>query len=71
MPDDVSVVGYDDLPISQYTIPPLTTMRQPIYHMGQRAADIVIDQIERKIEAVMHVHLQAELVKRETCCAPR
>ena len=65
-PDDVSVVGYDDLPIAQFTLPPLTTMRQPIYHMGERAADIVIDQIEGKIKDVVHVQLQAELVIRET-----
>ena len=71
VPGDVSVVGYDDLPISRYTIPPLTTMHQPIYHMGERAADIVIDQIERKIEEVVHVHLQAQLVERKTCCAPK
>ena len=66
-PEDVSVIGYDDLPISRFTTPPLTTMRQPIYHMGERAAGIVIDQIEGKISEVMHVHLQADLVIRETC----
>ncbi len=71
VPGDVSVIGYDDLPISRYTIPPLTSMHQPIYHMGERAADIVIDQIEGKIEDVVHVHLQADLVERETCSPPR
>lgn len=65
-PDDVSVVGYDDLPIAKFTIPPLTTMQQPIYHMGERAAGIVIDQIEGKIKEVVHVQLKAELVIRET-----
>ena len=65
-PDDVAMVGYDDLPIARFTIPPLTTMQQPIYGMGEQAADIVIDQIEGKIKDVVHVQLQAELVVRET-----
>ncbi len=67
VPGDVSVIGYDDLPISRFTIPPLTTIHQPIYRMGERAADIVIDQIEGKNKEVLHVHLQADLVIRETC----
>jgi len=70
-PDDVAVVGYDDLPNSQYTIPPLTTMHQPIYRMGERAADLVIDRIEGNNKEVVHIQLQAELVVRETCGAER
>ena len=66
-PDDVSVIGFDDLPSSRFTIPPLTTVHQPIYHMGECAADIVIDQIEGKKGEVVHTHLQADLVIRETC----
>ena len=67
VPGDVSVVGYDDLPNSQYTIPPLTTVRQPIYEMGRHAADMVIDQIEGTRKEPVHTKLDVELVMRESC----
>ena len=67
VPGDVSVVGYDDLPNSQYTIPPLTTVRQPIYEMGRHAADRVIDQIEGTRKEPVHTKLDVELVMRESC----
>lgn len=70
VPDDVSVVGFDDLPGSRYTSPPLTTVRQPTYEKGQRAADILIDQIEGRSEAVVHVQLRPELIVRNTSAAP-
>ncbi len=38
VPEDISLVGFDDLQMSQYMIPPLTTIRQPIYYMGVMAA---------------------------------
>ncbi len=66
VPGDVSVVGYDDLPNSQYTIPPLTTVRQPIYEMGRHAADRVIDQIEGTRKEPVHTKLDVELVMRES-----
>ena len=67
VPNDLSVIGYDDLPAARYTIPPLTTMRQPIYKLGERAADIVLDQIEGKHIEPVRFHLQADLVERATC----
>lgn len=42
VPDDVSVVGFDDLPGSQYSIPPLTTIRQPVYQLGELGARAVL-----------------------------
>ena len=70
VPGDISVVGYDDLPNSRYTIPPLTTVHQPIYEMGRHAADRVIDQIEGTRKEPGHTKLAVELIVRETCCAP-
>ena len=43
MPDEISLVGFDDLPGSQYMIPPLTTIRQPIYTMGLTATHAIKD----------------------------
>jgi LacI family transcriptional regulator len=43
VPHDVSLVGFDDLPTSEYALPPLTTVRQPAYEMGQLAAQAALD----------------------------
>jgi len=45
VPNDVSVVGFDDLPWSRYLDPPLTTIHQPGHEMGRRAAEIVVAQL--------------------------
>lgn len=45
VPDDISVVGFDDLLVSSYMIPPLTTIRQPVYEMGVAAAKALVAMI--------------------------
>ena len=67
VPDRIAVVGFDDLPFSKYTIPPLTTIRQPIYNKGKRAASLLIDQIETKNERIVHENLKPKLIVRESC----
>lgn len=67
VPEDIAVVGFDDLPDSQYTIPPLTTVHQPIYEKGELAANMLIDQMEGPREQVIHQNLPVSLVIRETC----
>ena len=42
VPDDISLVGFDDLPASQFTLPPLTSVRQPLFEMGRHAASTVL-----------------------------
>ena len=46
VPDDISLVGFDDLRSSSFTIPPLTTVRHAIYEIGQQAAMAVVDLVE-------------------------
>lgn len=46
VPEDVSLVGFDDLPAAQYTIPPLTTVHQPVYELGHMAAQSLLSLIE-------------------------
>jgi LacI family transcriptional regulator, galactose operon repressor len=55
VPDDVAVVGFDDIPASAMTHPPLTTVRQPLYEMGRTAASMVMaavrgESISKRIE---------------------
>lgn len=69
VPDDVAVVGFDDLPAGQYTIPPLTTVHQPVYEKGQTAVNLLIDQIENPGVDPVHTELAPELVVRDSCGA--
>ncbi|MBS4204464.1 LacI family DNA-binding transcriptional regulator [Lederbergia citrea] len=47
IPDDLSIIGFDDIPLVSALIPKLTTIRQDIYNMGRRAAKMLIDHIEK------------------------
>jgi LacI family transcriptional regulator len=54
VPEDVSLVGFDDIPAAQYAIPPLTTVHQPIYELGRIAAQSLLNSIEdRKATALL------------------
>lgn len=46
IPDDIAVVGYDDLPITRFMDPPLTTVHQPKYEVGKLSSELLIDQIK-------------------------
>src|SRR5690606_10282830 len=50
VPDDVSVVGYDDSPLIAFTDPPLTTVRQPVQGMSRSAVSALISEISRSEE---------------------
>jgi LacI family transcriptional regulator len=64
VPDDVSLVGFDDLAPAQYAIPPLTTIRQSVYQMGRQAAAAVLDLLNGRTP---HANLpQPQLVLRES-----
>ncbi|HEX8614872.1 MAG TPA: substrate-binding domain-containing protein [Telluria sp.] len=64
VPDDISLVGFDDLPGSSYTTPPLTTIRQPLYDMGRIATNALLALING--EPVLAQIPPLELVVRET-----
>lgn len=46
VPEDVSLIGFEDLPGSRYAIPPLSTVHQPVYELGQAAARMLLKMIE-------------------------
>jgi LacI family transcriptional regulator len=64
VPDDVSLVGFDDEASAAYFIPPLTTVRQPAVQLGQTAAQAILDMIN--VKPVELPVLTADLVIRET-----
>jgi LacI family transcriptional regulator len=69
IPDDVAVVGFDDVPMSRYVAPALTTVHLPAVEQGRRGGEMLIDLIEGKAPAESHVFLQTELVVRQSCGA--
>jgi LacI family transcriptional regulator len=69
IPEDIAVVGFDDVPASVNTNPPLTTVRQPSHHMGAAAAEILIDVIEHGEMYIHRVVLPTELIIRRSCGA--
>lgn len=64
VPDDLSLVGVDDLPAAAYLTPPITTVRQPIYEMGLFAAHALLNMLGHPAEEVELPQL--ELIVRET-----
>jgi LacI family transcriptional regulator len=69
VPNDVSVVGYDDLPISATSAPTLTTVRQPIQEIGSTAVQGIIGLLEGSLKTPFQKILSAHLVVRESCGA--
>lgn len=65
VPDDISIIGFDDIIISSYCSPALTTIQQSKYEMGYYAAQMLIDMLEgRNVDT--HVTLHSQLVERES-----
>jgi len=67
IPEDVAVVGYDDMPNASRVTPTLTTIRQPTIHMGIQAVNVLIDIIQNPVSYKRHTVLPVELVIRESC----
>jgi LacI family transcriptional regulator len=66
VPGDLSVVGFDDLPMARWASPPLTTVRQPLAYMGRVAAGMLQTLIEGREPESYHVELATELVVRSS-----
>jgi len=66
IPDDLSLVGFDDLPISQWSSPPLTTIHQPIREMAALAVKILIDPNNDMGTSEQRIELATHLVVRES-----
>lgn len=66
IPDDISIVGFDDIYLSRFLKPPLTTVRQPVYRMGEIAAQILLDRINGKQFGFKRVVVEGELIKRSS-----
>lgn len=70
VPRDLSIVGYDNLPITRWLNPPLTTVNQPLREMAGLATQMLVDLSSGRRPATMHVDLATELVVRESTAPP-
>src|SRR5712691_7412798 len=66
VPEDISIVGFDDIAGAAYANPGLTTVRQPLVKMGQIAAQTVVDQIEGRGEYLTEIAIEPEFVIRQS-----
>jgi LacI family transcriptional regulator len=71
VPQDVSVVGFDDIPAAAFHYPSLTTIRQPLHRMGAIAVDLLVERLEEKRDAPPHVAVEPEIVVRESTAPVR
>lgn len=70
VPQDLSIVGFDDLPEAKYVTPPLTTVRQPMLDMGRMSAELLLDGIGGSSIPTSTVELPTQLVIRESTASP-
>jgi DNA-binding LacI/PurR family transcriptional regulator len=73
VPEDVSVVGFDDIQSAAYQTPGLTTVRQPLRKMGTIAAETLLRSVRAPAprSKIKEVVVAPELVVRGTTCAPK
>jgi LacI family transcriptional regulator len=70
-PDDLSLVGFNDMPFVDRLRPPLTTVRFPHYQLGRDAAQLLLERVARADAPVKVLYLDPELVVRGSTAAPR
>ncbi|WP_162909737.1 LacI family DNA-binding transcriptional regulator [Aggregatilinea lenta] len=67
VPDDIALIGFDDLPTASQLRPRLTTVRHPVQEKGQMAASILLDLIEDPGSGPHQVTLPTQLIVRDSC----
>ncbi|HCG8598657.1 TPA: substrate-binding domain-containing protein [Vibrio parahaemolyticus] len=66
VPDDLSIIGYDDIHIAKFTSPSLTTIHQPKYRLGQAAVETLVRRLDDKSNEAQVVQLEPTLVVRNS-----
>lgn len=71
VPEDIGVVGFDDIPLAASTMPSLTTIRQPIEQLGKMGVQVLVDLLRERPAQPVQILLPTQLIVRETCGATR
>lgn len=66
VPDDISVLGYDDIDLDEYVVPKLTTIHQPVVTMGQQVTELLINRVQNQRQPAQMVDLPVVLKQRES-----
>jgi LacI family transcriptional regulator len=66
VPEDISVIGFDDIQSAAFITPALTTVRQPLIRMGEIAAETLLGEIEGRVKYVPEIAIEPELVIRKS-----
>lgn len=67
VPDDISIIGFDDIEIAKYITPKLTTIRQNCDGIGKTAVDLLVEQINKKEKLKINKVIPIELIERDSC----
>jgi LacI family transcriptional regulator/LacI family repressor for deo operon, udp, cdd, tsx, nupC, and nupG len=67
IPQDVAIIGFDDLPWAEALDPPLTVVRQPTYEVGQAAVDLLLKRFETPKAPAVSLRLRPQLILRRSC----
>jgi DNA-binding LacI/PurR family transcriptional regulator len=70
VPSDIAVVGFDDMRISALFTPPLTTVRQPMRELGERACALLLGRVGDPALPPRSERLRTQLIVRESCGCP-
>lgn len=70
IPEDISVVGFNDTEMAAYTTPSLTTVHAPAYDMGQHGANLIFVSSNLSIKTALKCKIPCHLVVRDSCAAP-
>ena len=69
VPDDISIVSFDDSPMVRFMDPPLTVVAQPLYEIGEKALELLLRRIENNsIFPPEEIVIKPKLIIRESCC---
>ena len=71
MPEDISIIGFDDIPQASNVHPALTTVRQPLEEMGRKATQMLLQYLSSAKTEVEKVQLPTKLIIRESCQPPK
>jgi LacI family transcriptional regulator len=71
IPEDIALVGFDDIPLARYLDPPLTTVRLPASELATRASQMLVQLINNETPAEKLVLLESQLIVRQSCGAEK
>ena len=71
IPEDISIIGFDDIPQASLIHPALTTINQPLEKMGRVATQMLLDLLQKSERVADRMELPTQLIVRDSCSSPR